>query len=85
MKTEEEATGCWCPFVRYQTGEEDCAGNRWLDLSNPGTARCIASQCMAWRWTPAAQMGLSRDGFCGLAGNPDMTSNMPAVQEMGKS
>ena len=31
---------------------------------NPETCRCIASDCMAWRWA----MKSINEGYCGLAG-----------------
>lgn len=55
------------------------------DMTNPGASRCIASACMAWRWssdfneivarhpeakTPA-EIKSYADGFCGLAGKPE--------------
>ena len=62
MHTEEQAREKWCPFVRFddtacnrhgvqahriiETGEQ-IAGH---DDNNPAYARCIASECMAWRW-----------------------------------
>ena len=51
--TEQEAKERWCPFVRY-TSIRGQGINRWVDDAdrqvNPEPARCIASQCMAWRW-----------------------------------
>jgi hypothetical protein len=32
----------------------------------PASCRCIASQCMMWRWTE----GSDELGYCGLAGKP---------------
>lgn len=80
MPTEAEAKQMWCPQARVVVGEMgrpfQAAGNRLpglgsghdpdLDWPSP---RCIASQCMWWRW------GLSDDGphtngFCGAAGKP---------------
>jgi len=53
LRTEEEAKKCWCPFARY-TSVRGQGINRWVDdgdqASNPMPARCIASECMAWRW-----------------------------------
>lgn len=76
--TEDEARKKWCPFARsgayVGSGLEfspvsGCAVNRdgpatsTIDAS--GT-RCIASECMAWRWRPGTNPPL---GFCGLAGD----------------
>lgn len=40
LLTEEEARKKWCPF----------AGEGRLMLGPSGDPRCIASECMAWRW-----------------------------------
>lgn len=67
---EQEAKTKWCPFART-------ALNEWASINRAGTVaieanrgtdvieetRCIASGCMAWRWTDLD----SDDGFCGLA------------------
>lgn len=43
------------------------------------TAACLASKCMAWRWSPAGTEkevqqsrleGYQKKGYCGLAGKP---------------
>lgn len=57
--TEDEAKEKWCPWARYETGQGRTA-NRWRQslpenephALNPVPCRCIASACMAWRWTP---------------------------------
>lgn len=60
--TEEEAKEKWCPFKPIVTEE-----NR--------THRCIASDCMAWRWIYPLRKGETEKdrasldiGYCGLAG-----------------
>ena len=45
MHTEEQAREKWCPFAKFNTG---IAPERIHD----GGFRCIASDCMAWRWVP---------------------------------
>jgi hypothetical protein len=65
--TEKEAKEKWCPYanvyVKYQnTG---AAGNRGLNASPDvqgyvGDARCIASDCMAWR--KVDQIGIGPNG-----------------------
>lgn len=101
MKTEAEARKCWCPFARnvqiggasepYQFSQpfnrlstdngKSCDGFN----DNPEAARCIASDCMAWRWNEAAAKAEIPEhgyvshtttivdpaiGYCGLAGTP---------------
>jgi len=75
--TEEEARKKWCPMARV----ENINGNRAQTVANIDESRCIASDCMLWRWkrTPqeaALQSGLSQKfhctavGYCGLGGKP---------------
>ena len=94
MLTEEEARKCWCPFARFSypaetyrprpdlgEGMAECLsaaaiGNRPHDTN----CSCIASECMAWRWsyiefpegseTDRNYKGSLSKGFCGLAGKP---------------
>jgi len=82
--TEDEARTKWCPFARVLSSLSNghvviaaAAGNRANGLTggglNPSAARCIASDCMAWRWhdggTSEGGRDLSRTfGRCGLAG-----------------
>lgn len=83
MLTEEEAKTKWCPY--------GAGAPTMVSLTKDGAAeylpvpkeraRCIASQCMAWRWNPsdiqreqwiaAGAVHLEkreRQGFCGIAG-----------------
>lgn len=67
MKTEEEARKCWCPFARgiqdnggnrlaYGGAGAEDAGDDCADQYGAETADmypCIASECMAWRWSDA--------------------------------
>ena len=46
--TEEEAKKKWCPFTR--NGNEAGCNRAGTITSRPFDA-CIASECMAWRWT----------------------------------
>lgn len=75
MLTEDEAKKRWCPFANVQ---QDGTGNRYpmdTDMLNRAFACCIASDCMAWRWTeqghdPGDFPGMGEwpsTGFCGLA------------------
>lgn len=55
MHTEEEARKKWCPFVRLAAagGEHpEWHNNRptWGDVEKAHFDRCIAFECMAWRW-----------------------------------
>lgn len=91
--TEDEARKKWCPFARFiapldKNGviaamTDGCnrifasADNHEL---NPSAARCIASECMAWRNVfekqekKGAPVGVKENvlvgGYCGLAGKP---------------
>lgn len=79
--TEAEAKERWCPFSRSAT-TEDASINRCGTDSSQFDAniliaytRCIASECMVWRWTigpnrNAKETGVSDWGCCGLAGKP---------------
>lgn len=53
MKTEDEARKLWCPMMaqyRIEGDETDRHGKHDGVIA----ARCIASQCMAWRWAKRA-------------------------------
>lgn len=65
LRTEEQARKCWCSFARIYasvsrntTYREASGYNRVLGDTdgrkdadpNPPVARCIAGECMAWRW-----------------------------------
>jgi hypothetical protein len=93
LVTEEQAREKWCPFVRFD--DEGCNRHyvqahhipetdeqvaRHSD-NNPVYARCVASSCMAWRWSDqrkeVIEAGgydqqtpekLVRMGWCGLTG-----------------
>ena len=83
--TEEEAKTKWCPFARVPVGTETLewvVGNR-ANQTGPGGlykgSKCIASQCMAWRWAGERLDAASHEradwkretvGYCGLAGTP---------------
>ncbi|KKT30205.1 MAG: hypothetical protein UW18_C0021G0004 [Microgenomates group bacterium GW2011_GWF1_44_10] len=83
MFTEQEAKDRWCPHVRFQDTEPDSQpANSWSIHSscsdenkygterNPKICRCIASECMMWRWENdlKSKGGEGSKGFCGLAG-----------------
>lgn len=67
--TEDEARQKWCPAshtLGYVVGDPPVV---------PDEGRCIASMCMAWRWSKGAATAMdppasTTDGYCGLAGVP---------------
>lgn len=87
--TEEEARKKWCPHVRQSAVMRQEDGREHLITYNrsytenlPG-CRCIAADCMAWRWEskpiPGNRTNNDFDvpgsdtpgiGYCGLAGKP---------------
>ena len=53
MKTEPEARKRWCPYARVGS---DAMNRPIVDLAiTMQAARCIASECMAWRWEGLAK------------------------------
>lgn len=72
MHTEEQAREKWCPHVRISASDGPCEGNHAANIGadlNP-LGRCIASDCMAWRWDDAGEHVPVPHGFCGLATEP---------------
>lgn len=73
--TEPEARTKWCPFARAFSPVMDehaetvaaASVNRQESGADPW-CRCLASDCMAWRWDERHQTELN--GYCGLAGKP---------------
>ena len=75
MKTPSEARECWCPFYRMTAGINAEGTAEWHDNREDklGVTRCIAEECMAWRWVHGKARENWHDGdkgFCGLAGKP---------------
>lgn len=70
LTTEKQARDKWCPFT--VTGYAGMGLNRMSGVrSDHGSGivhdtRCIASECMAWRWSRT----LNDFGHCGLASVP---------------
>ena len=72
---ESEARKKWCPFVRPDYGNV-------RGISNLNGSKCIASECMAWRWhlLPKQQHQMQvivepdeysdTEGYCGLGVRP---------------
>ena len=73
--TEQEARQKWCPFARVV---DDLSGAGAAARLQNNTVKCVASDCMAWRWasgegieTLGGSRGESKEaGYCGLAGKP---------------
>lgn len=77
--TEHTAVTRWCPMVRCQFKDNpmdnpsNChTGSKGEPHTIPSWAKCIASDCMMWRFDPEAP---SR-GFCGMAGPTRMEINV---------
>ncbi len=86
--TEEQAREKWCPYARSYSFEEFqfntamASTNREPDGAPNKACRCIASDCMAWRWKVGPPTKLEKAeydetnivseqrGFCGPAGAP---------------
>lgn len=85
--TEDEAKTKWCPAARVVWPGSDWgsafSGNRspLSDDGFNGADRCIASECMAWRWDKGTTYttdgkawnrmpSAPAEGRCGLAGKP---------------
>lgn len=76
--TEQEAKTKWCPHARLRSLNGDVAINRATDGSSATRSKCLASECMAWKWvygnSPAEQaerkphgMAVKEPkGYCGL-------------------
>ncbi|MGI9502699.1 MAG: hypothetical protein ACR2RE_06560 [Geminicoccaceae bacterium] len=77
LLTEQAAKEKWCPFARVG---KDGSGNRYsfdTDLAaGSAFARCIASDCMAWRWGNEAQ-GVPAYEAKPVAGAPGHFDNAP--------
>ncbi len=86
MLTEEQAREKWCPSAQVimRPVEEihgqkvvmlDCiSANRIEGGEAAHGTKCIASDCMAWRWgdptNPRPEDRAQWGGYCGLAGSP---------------
>lgn len=69
--TEDEAKQKWCPEARTVFSDGDGAINRTiLGYGDDEGWRCLASECMAWRWQPA-KTARPKWGYCGAFGKPD--------------
>ena len=71
--TEAEAKTRWCPMVRVHVVGIGNWTNRGLFLDGKSTMpnRCIASDCMMWRFDGLrSSIAQQEHGYCGLAGMP---------------
>jgi hypothetical protein len=82
--TEAAAKTKWCPFVRYlatfrhpETSKLETAGsyNRGAVDSALGQSRCIASECMAWRW--AGQDSVAQHSWAAPGGDETAEPTRP--------
>jgi hypothetical protein len=73
----EEAKEKWCPFANPSGLQGYPTENRAVLKSRGAHTRCIAIDCMSWRWTKNCVDGVNSstvtivsetDGYCGLAG-----------------
>jgi hypothetical protein len=79
LVTEKEASVLWCPFARSYDASPTLPDDMIASGTNRQTGgagdkwcRCIASNCMAWRWDPHPDPFSRTEarGFCGLVGAP---------------
>ena len=61
--TKQEAKEKWCPCLQIVTQIG------WKQ-SSPYSKKCIASECMMWRWEREAGNPNHLGGYCGLGGKP---------------
>lgn len=66
MTEEEDAKTKWCPFSRVMMWEPQEGQNPAVNR-NLADVNCIASGCMAWRWTHKFGDDSTLHGGCGLA------------------
>uniref|UniRef100_A0A6M3LSV1 Uncharacterized protein n=1 Tax=viral metagenome TaxID=1070528 RepID=A0A6M3LSV1_9ZZZZ len=66
--TEDEAKTKWCPQARVLSDVGSYNAEYVAGRVQPA-ASCIASACMAWRWTTKHSID-GAIGYCGLAGSP---------------
>lgn len=50
IATEEVAKTKWCPHVRKSNYQRSAAINRSESGEPLVGAKCVASECMAWKW-----------------------------------
>lgn len=74
--TEQEAKTKWCPNVRVLLLGNSFVANR-LGCTRDEAYKCIASECMMWRWSSVGAFvngkyddNYPAEGYCGLGGKP---------------
>lgn len=76
--TEEEAKTKWCPHARIGSSRTGLGSlNREIQDGTIPEARCLGSECMAWRRLSSTytdprthRPNNEGQGYCGLAGAP---------------
>ena len=60
--TEDEAKTKWCPMVRFHNGlDGDVYCSRPTGVVTNNSAKCIASDCMMWKWDIKLNRELAKD------------------------
>ena len=64
---EEEAKQKWCPMTRTASSASNgVAAINVRDMQNiSNETRCIASECMMWKWEKSS-LNIPTTGYCGL-------------------
>jgi hypothetical protein len=79
--TEDEAKTKWCPHARH--GQPDTHTYRGANIIAVNTdAKCIASQCMAWRWIACPVAGVPLQTVVAKRGDFYHPEIVPAVLEV---
>lgn len=75
---EDQAKEKWCPVGKVR--EIHFYGGASMTETK---GKCIASECMMWRWTqgpmpiPVSNHPIPGEGYCGLAGHRDLGNDLP--------
>ncbi|WP_133255487.1 hypothetical protein [Phenylobacterium soli] len=80
--TQEEAKTKWCPHARPAGWEDPGGFNRDRDGGACITSKCIASACMAWRWSEAKRTAAFLDAVQAhmkASGKPNFATATQAV------
>jgi len=73
---ETQAKQKWCPMARNGDFRGHDGGDPYGISNGPMESKCVASNCMMWRWwhDPDGVAPSLRQGYCGLAGKPGVTT-----------